>query len=123
MKEIIIALISILPGMATLIVGLVTNKKVKKQDKMREEIKDLRVEMNGKLDKLDKKVDENRKKALRNILVNDYTDLIKGKKKSKEQLQNVADMFEEYKSLGGDSYIDDLHDIWKEKEIINVQDW
>ena len=31
MKEIIIALISILPGMATLIVGLVTNKKVKKQ--------------------------------------------------------------------------------------------
>ena len=122
MKEIIIALISILPGMATLIVGLVTNKKVKKQDKMREEIKDLRVEMNGKLDKLDKKVDDNRKKALRNILVNDYTDLIKGKKKSKEQLQNVADMFEEYKSLGGDSYIDDLHDIWKEKEIINVQD-
>ena len=122
MKEIIIALISILPGMATLIVGLVTNKKVKRQDKMREEIKDLRVEMNGKLDKLDKKVDDNRKKALRNILVNDYTDLIKGKKKSKEQLQNVADMFEEYKSLGGDSYIDDLHDIWKEKEIINVQD-
>jgi hypothetical protein len=25
-------------------------------------------------------------------------------------------MFEEYKNLGGDSYIDDLHDIWKEKE-------
>lgn len=115
MKEIIIALISIIPGMATLIVGLITNKKVKKQDKMREEIKDLRVEMNGKLDKLDKKVDGNRKKALRNILVNDYTDLIKGKKKSKEQLQNIADMFEEYKNLGGDSYIDDLHDIWKEK--------
>lgn len=123
MKEIIIALISILPGMATLIVGLVTNKKVKKQDKMREEIKDLRVEMNGKLDKLDKKVDENRKKELRTILVNEYTALINGNKKSKEQKQDIADMFEEYKSLGGNSYIDDLHDIWKEKEIINLQDW
>lgn len=122
MKEIIIALISILPGMATLIVGLVTNKKVKKQDKMREEIKDLRVEMNGKLDKLDKKVDENRKKELRTILVNEYTALINGNKKSKEQKQDISDMFEEYKSLGGNSYIDDLHDIWKEKEIINVQD-
>lgn len=122
MKEIIIALISILPGMATLIVGLVTNKKVKKQDKMREEIKDLRVEMNGKLDKLDKKVDDNRKKELRTILVNEYTALINGNKKSKEQKQDISDMFEEYKSLGGNSYIDDLHDIWKEKEIINVQD-
>ena len=123
MKEIIIALISILPGMATLIVGLVTNKKVKRQDKMREEIKDLRVEMNGKLDKLDKKVDDNRKKELRTILVNEYTALINGNKKSKEQKQDISDMFEEYKSLGGNSYIDDLHDIWKEKEIINVQDW
>lgn len=122
MKEIIIALISILPGMATLIVGLVTNKKVKKQDKIREEIKDLRVEMNGKLDKLDKKVDENRKKELRTILVNEYTALIDGNKKSKEQKQDISDMFEEYKSLGGNSYIDDLHDIWKEKEIINIQD-
>lgn len=122
MKEIIIAIISILPGMATLIVGLVTNKKVKKQDKMREEIKDLRVEMNGKLDKLDKKVDDNRKKELRTILVNEYTALINGNKKSKEQKQDISDMFEEYKSLGGNSYIDDLHDIWKEKEIINVQD-
>ena len=116
MKEIIIALISIIPGMATLIVGLITNKKVKKQDKMRSEIKDLRAEMNGKLDKLDRKVDDNRKKALRNILVNEYTALINGRKRSKEQKQDISDMFEEYKSLGGDSYVDDLHDIWKEKE-------
>lgn len=116
MKEIIIALISIIPGMATLIVGLVTNKKVKKQDKMRDEIKDLRAEMNGKLDKLDKKVDENRKKELRTILVNEYTALINGRKRSKEQKQDISDMFEEYKSLGGDSYIDDLHDIYVDLE-------
>lgn len=116
MKEIIIALISIIPGMATLIVGLVTNKKVKKQDKMRDEIKDLRVEMNGKLDKLDKKVDDNRKKELRTILVNEYTALINGRKRSKEQKQDISDMFEEYKSLGGDSYIDDLHDIYVDLE-------
>lgn len=116
MKEIIIALISIIPGMATLIVGLITNKKVKKQDKMRDEIKDLRAEMNGKLDKLDKKVDENRKKELRTILVNEYTALINGRKRSKEQKQDISDMFEEYKSLGGDSYIDDLHDIYVDLE-------
>lgn len=116
MKEIIIALISILPGMATLVVGLVTNKKVKKQDKMRDEIKDLRVEMNGKLDKLDRKVDDNRKKELRTILVNEYTALINGRKRSKEQKQDISDMFEEYKSLGGDSYIDDLHDIYVDLE-------
>lgn len=116
MKEIIIALISIIPGMATLIVGLVTNKKVKRQDKMRDEIKDLRVEMNGKLDKLDRKVDDNRKKELRTILVNEYTALINGRKRSKEQKQDISDMFEEYKSLGGDSYIDDLHDIYVDLE-------
>ena len=109
MKEIIIAIITILPTMATLIVTTIVNSKVKKQNQFQADI-------NNRFDKLEAKINDNRKKALRNILVNDYTDLIKGKKKSKEQLQNVADMFEEYKSLGGDSYIDDLHDIWKEKE-------
>lgn len=116
MKEIIVALIMILPSMCTLFVGIITNKKVKKQDKIKEDIKDLRVEINGKIDKLDRKVDENRKKELRNILVNNLTELVNGRKKTSEQMLDIAEMFEEYKSLGGDSYIDDLHDIWKEKE-------
>lgn len=109
-EGIIIAIITIIPSVTTLIVSSVTNHKVKKQNDFREEIK-------SELKKLDTKIDDNRKKVLRNILVNDYSELIKGKKKTKEQIQDVEDNFAEYKQLGGDSYIDDLHEIWKEKEI------
>mgnify|MGYP003293819207 CR=1 FL=1 len=116
MKEIIIALITILPTMATLIVTTIVNSKVKKQNDLRQEMTDCQNQIKDKLDKLENKINENRKKALRNILVNDYTDLIKGKKKTKEQLQNIADMYEEYHDeLDGDSYVEDLHDIAKEK--------
>lgn len=111
MKEIIIAIITILPTMATLVVTTIVNKKVKKQN-------DFQKNIDRRFDKLEAKINDNRKKALRNILVNDYTDLIKGKKKSKEQLQNISDMYEEYhEELKGDTYVEDLHDIWKEKEI------
>lgn len=109
-EGIIIAIITIIPSVTTLIVSSATNHKVKKQNDFREEIK-------SELKKLDTKIDDNRKKVLRNILVNDYSELIKGKKKTKEQIQDVEDNFAEYKQLGGDSYIDDLHEIWKEKEI------
>ena len=109
-EGIIIAIITIIPSVTTLIVSSVTNHKVKKQNDFREEIK-------NELKKLDTKIDDNRKKVLRNILVNDYSELIKGRKKTKEQIQDVEDNFAEYKQLGGDSYIDDLHEIWKEKEI------
>lgn len=109
MKEIIIAIITILPTMATLIVTTIVNKKVKKQNEFQQNI-------DNRFDKLEAKINDNRKKALRNILVNEYTDLIKGKKKTKEQLQNITDMYEEYhEELKGDTYVEDLHDIWKEK--------
>lgn len=111
MKEIIIAIITILPTMATLVVTTIVNSKVKKQNQFQQNI-------DKRFDRLEAKINDNRKKALRNILVNDYTDLIKGKKKSKEQLQNISDMYEEYhEELKGDTYVEDLHDIWKEKEI------
>ena len=109
MKEIIIAIITILPTMATLIVTTIINSKVKRQNEFQENI-------DKRFDKLEFKINDNRKKALRNILVNEYTDLIKGKKKTKEQLQNISDMYEEYHDeLKGDTYVEDLHDIWKEK--------
>ena len=50
------------------------------------------------------------------ININEYIALINGRKRSKEQKQDISDMFEEYKSLGGDSYIDDLHDIYVDLE-------
>lgn len=104
-EAMIIALIPCIPSLITIIITAVTNNKVKKQEKITEQIQ-----------KLDKKTDNNRMKTLRNILVNEYTELTEGKRKSKEQLQDIAEMFEEYKSLGGDTYVDDLHDIWKEQE-------
>ena len=109
MKEIIISVITILPTMATLIVTTIINAKVKKQNEFQQNI-------DNRFDKLEAKINDNRKKALRNILVNEYTDLIKGKKKTKEQLQNISDMYDEYHDeLDGDSYVEDLHDIAKEK--------
>lgn len=109
-EGIIIAIITSITSILTFIISSITNSKVKKQNDFRKEIKD-------ELKNLDTKIDSNRRKELRTILVNDYNDLIKGKKKSKEQIQDIEDNFAEYKELGGDSYVDDLHEIWKEKEI------
>lgn len=109
-EGIIIAVIGSITSLTTLVVTSITNYKVRKQQNLREEIsaeiKDLKTTING-----------NRRKTLKNILVNEFTQLINGEEKSKEQLQDIAEMFEEYKELGGNSYIDDLHDIWKAKQI------
>lgn len=107
---IIVALIGLIPSLLTLCVTSITNYKVRKQQNLKEE-------MQKGFDKLNYKIDNNRMKTLKNILVNSYTEMINGTSKSKEQLQDVAEMFSEYKLLGGDSYIDDLHDIWKAKQI------
>ena len=107
---IIVALIGLIPSLLTLLVSSITNYKVKKQSKLKDE-------MQKGFEKLNYKIDNNRMKTLKNILVNNYTEMINGANKSKEQLQDIAEMFTEYKLLGGDSYIDDLHDIWKAKEI------
>ena len=116
-EGIIIAIITIIPSVTTLIVSSVTNHKVKKQNDLREEMTKYQKDIEEQIKNLGSKIDNNRKKVLRNILVNAYSELIKGKKKTKEQIQDIEDNFAEYKQLGGDSYIDDLHEIWKEKEI------
>lgn len=116
-EGIIIAIITIIPSVTTLIVSSVTNHKVKKQNDLREEMTKYQKDIEEQFKNLNSKIDNNRKKVLRNILVNAYSELIKGKKKTKEQIQDIEDNFAEYKQLGGDSYIDDLHEIWKEKEI------
>lgn len=120
-EGIVIALIGSITSLITLVVTSITNYKVRKQQNLRQEIQkgqmNLKDEMEKGFKNLTGKIDGNRKKTLKNILVNEFTELIKGKEKSKEQLQDIAEMFEEYKSLGGNSYIDDLHDIWKAKQI------
>lgn len=120
-EGIIVALIGSVTSLITLIVSSINNHKLKKQEKLKEEIhKEIqtsRDESKTEIKDLKNIINGNRRKTLKNILVNEFTELIKGKEKSKEQLQDIAEMFEEYKSLGGNSYIDDLHDIWKAKQI------
>ena len=134
MVEIIVAIIMGIPAIATLIVSTSTNKKVKKQDDLRDELKkDYTKQLNEfkednakqlaevkeDIKELSIKNDENRRKELRHELVNDYTYLINTDDHvSKEKLQDIADNFEEYKALGGNHYVQDLHDIWKEKQIL-----
>lgn len=120
-EGIIVALIGSVTSLITLIVSSINNHKLKKQEKLKEEIhKEIQASRNeskAEIRDLKDTINNNRRKTLKNILVNEFTELIKGKEKSKEQLQDIAEMFEEYKSLGGNSYIDDLHDIWKAKQI------
>ena len=120
-EGIIVALIGSVTSLITLVVSSINNHKLKKQEKLKEEIhKEIqtsRDESKAEIKDLKNIINGNRRKTLKNILVNEFTELIKGKEKSKEQLQDIAEMFEEYKSLDGNSYIDDLHDIWKAKQI------
>ena len=109
MNGIIIALIGIVPSLLTLIVSSITNSKVKKQQNFENEIK-------SELKNLDNKIDDNRKKELRSQLVDEYTHLINGEKYSKEKLQDIADNYQEYLELGGNSYVRDLHHIYIEKK-------
>lgn len=123
MVEIIVAIITVIPVILTLIVSTKTNNRVKKQDELREELKkDYTSLIDGvreDIKELSIKNDENRRKELRHELVNDYTYLINTDDHvSKEKLQDIADNFEEYKALGGNHYVQDLHDIWKEKQIL-----
>ena len=141
MKEIIIAIIAIVPSMATLLVSIINNRKIKKQTEIRGEMakqeESFRAEMkkrnnriyekldelNGKIDNVDRKNDENRKKELRSKLVKEYVALIHGANRSTQEMQDIEDDWHEYRfELNGDSYVEDLHDIFVEmrkKEVKN----
>jgi uncharacterized membrane-anchored protein YhcB (DUF1043 family) len=119
MIEIIVAIITVIPAIITLIVTTSTNKRVKKQDELKKDYTSQLDEIREDIKELSIKNDENRRKELRHELVNDYTYLINTDDHvSKEKLQDIADNFEEYKALGGNHYVQDLHDIWKEKQIL-----
>lgn len=119
-EGIIIAIITSVTSLITLCVTSVTNHKVRKQENLKKEIfkeiKSLRKEFFAEIESLRQTINNNRMKTLRNILVNELTQLVQGDKKSKEQVQDIMDMFEEYKNLGGDTYVDDLHEIWKNQQ-------
>ena len=133
MKEIIIAIIAIVPSMATLLVSIINNRKIKKQTEIREEMakqeasfrnemkkRDNAIyqkldELNGKIDNVDRKNDLNRRKELRSKLVKEYVALIHGANRSPQEMQDIEDDWHEYRfELNGDSYVEDLHDVYVE---------
>lgn len=126
MKEIIVASIGGIVSLITLFVTTNTNRKVKKQDELREEfrneIREHRKEtdkklddLNEKIDVVDKKNDLNRKKELRSKLVREYVALIHGAKREPQEMQDIEDDWHEYHyELKGDSYVEDIHDIYIE---------
>lgn len=126
MKEIIVALIGAIVSLVTLFVTTNTNKKIKKQDEVRDEFrKEMREHekrtnkkldvLDAKIDNVDRKNDLNRKKELRSKLVREYTALIHGASRSPQEMQDIEDDWHEYRvELNGDSYVEDLHDIYVE---------
>lgn len=126
MKEIIIALIGAAVSLITLFVTTNTNRKIKKQDEVRDEFrKEIREHekkmdkkldnLNKKIDNVDKKNDLNRKKELRSKLVREYTALLHGAERSPQEMQDIEDDWHEYRyELNGDSYVEDLHNIYIE---------
>ena len=93
--------------------------KSKREDRCHQEHLKLESELNKSIkeikdnqEKMSAKINENRKRELRSNLVNEYTDLIHGCSKTREQLGDIEDDYEEYTSIGGNSYVHDLHDLW-----------
>lgn len=109
MKEIILALIAIVPPIATLIVSIITNKKVKKQNDLRQEMQECQMQIQKQLNELKSEIKTNEMKRLKKICTDGFIDVIKGKKKTPEQIRNLFEDFDSYKEHGGDSYVDDLH--------------
>ena len=72
-------------------------------------------ELNGKIDNVDRKNDLNRRKELRSKLVKEYVALIHGANRSPQEMQDIEDDWHEYRyELNGDSYVEDLHDVYVE---------
>lgn len=125
-EGIVIALIGAVVSLITLFVTTNTNRKIKKQDEVRDEfrkeIREHKKKMDKKLDNLNKKIDNvdkkndlNRKKELRSKLVREYTALIHGATRSSQEMQDIEDDWHEYHfELHGDTYVEDIHDIYVE---------
>ena len=93
--EIIVAIITIIPTLATLVVTTLTNKRVKKQDELRQE---LRTEYLGLIDKI--QLDN-----CKNFLVQTLAKVERGGGLSPTELQRYWENYDIYTSLGGNSYI------------------
>lgn len=94
---IIVALIGIVPSVLTLIVTTIINKKVKRQN-------DLREEMNKSLNDLRKdfriKTNTMELRSIKRFLVNEFTEIENGIEKNEEQKAIIHESFKIYENLG-----------------------
>ena len=97
MKEIIIAIITILPTMATLIVATITNAKVKKQTDLRQEMKECEKRLHEETKEI--KLDNCKNYLVQAIVKADTTGLTPIEK------ERYWENYDQYDKNGGNSYI------------------
>lgn len=85
--EIAVAIITIIPTLATLIISTITNKKVKKQDNIKEEIKQLQLD------------------NCKNYLVQAIAKVESGQNLTPVERERYFENYDTYVKLGGNSYI------------------
>ena len=85
--EIAVAIITIIPTLATLIISTITNKRVKKQDDLKEEIKQIQLD------------------NCKNYLVQAIAKVESGQDLSSVEKERYFENYDTYVKLGGNSYI------------------
>ena len=85
--EIAVAIITIIPTLATLIISTITNKRVKKQDDIKEEIKQIQLD------------------NCKNYLVQAIAKVESGQDLSPVEKERYFENYDTYVKLGGNSYI------------------
>ena len=85
--EIAVAIITIIPTLATLIISTITNKRVKKQDNIKEEIKQIQLD------------------NCKNYLVQAIAKVESGQDLSPVEKERYWENYDTYVKLGGNSYI------------------
>lgn len=85
--EIAVAIITIIPTLATLIITTITNKRVKKQDDIKEEIKQIQLD------------------NCKNYLVQAIAKVESGQDLSPVEKERYFENYDTYVKLGGNSYI------------------
>lgn len=116
MTQIIVAVISILPT----IISIIINFKMKKQNNIMQEITKSMLNLKDELVKSDKEIVDNLKEAelmtdKRWLL--DFLNRVKqGDEMSEEQIRMAHETKKRYNSQGGDSYIDDFWDRMKSEK-------
>ena len=96
--NIIVSLIGTIVPLATLIVSVITNKRTQKNNDLREDMNKCQAEIKKELNSI--KLNE-----CKRFLVTQFKDIESGVNKTDVEIAIINEAFDEYTSLGGNSYI------------------